>query len=184
MSELDKALDLCNKNKFDDALPILEEITKNDPQNSEAWRTLAQIHWFHLHQPDKAYDELIEALRCEPTNLWALILMGNLLTKEKNDIDEILVPAGGGVKIQARQDSEDTDNEHRAAPGEAVAHKVKGQGGDDQPEAAQHHHQGKDLFCGALRTHNMAPFLKGSGQQRQKACCCPRRGKGVSDQPA
>ena len=87
MSELDKALELCNKNKFDDALPILEEITKNDPQNSEAWRTLAQIHWFHLHQPDKAYDELIEALRCEPTNLWALILMGNLLTKEKNDID-------------------------------------------------------------------------------------------------
>jgi tetratricopeptide (TPR) repeat protein len=87
MSELDKALELCNKNKFDDALPILEEITKNDPQNSEAWRTMAQIHWFHLHQPDKAYDELIEALRCEPTNLWALILMGNLLTKEKNDID-------------------------------------------------------------------------------------------------
>ena len=84
---LQHALDLCNKNKFDDALPILEGITKDEPQNSEAWRVLAQIHWFHHHNPDKAYDELIEALRCDPHNIWALVLMGNLLTKEKNDIE-------------------------------------------------------------------------------------------------
>ena len=85
--KLQQALDLCNKKKFDEALPILEEVTKEDPQNSEAWRTLAQLHWFHQHNPDKAYDELIESLRCQPRNMWALILMGNLLTKEKNDID-------------------------------------------------------------------------------------------------
>ncbi len=85
--KLQFALDLCNKNRFDEALPILEEITKTDPQNSEAWRVLAQIHWNHMHEPDKAYDELIEALRCEPKNIWALVLMGNLLTKEKNDIE-------------------------------------------------------------------------------------------------
>ena len=84
---LQHALDLCNKNKFDEALPILEEITKNDPQNSEAWRTLAQLHWLHQHDVDKAYDELIEALRCEPKNIWALVLMGNLLTKDKNDVE-------------------------------------------------------------------------------------------------
>lgn len=87
MNKLNHALDLCNKNKFDDALPILEEIIKDEPQNSEAWRVLAQIHWFHLNDPDKAYDELIEALRCEPKNIWALVLMGNLLTKEKNDVE-------------------------------------------------------------------------------------------------
>ena len=85
--KLQHALDLCNKKKFDEALPILEEVTKEDPQNSEAWRTLAQLHWFHQHNPDKAYDELIESLKCQPRNMWALILMGNLLTKEKNDID-------------------------------------------------------------------------------------------------
>ena len=61
--KLQFALDLCNKNKFDEALPILEEITQNDPQNSEAWRTLAQVHWLYQHNPDKAYDELIEALK-------------------------------------------------------------------------------------------------------------------------
>lgn len=84
---LQHALDLCNKNKFDEALPILEEITKDAPQNSEAWRTLAQLHWFHQHEPEKAYDELIEALRCDPKNIWALVLMGNLLTKEMNDVE-------------------------------------------------------------------------------------------------
>ena len=85
--KLQYALDLCNKNKFNEALPVLEEITKTDPQNSEAWRVLAQIHWNHSQDPDKAYDELIEALRCDPKNIWALILMGNLLTKEKNDVE-------------------------------------------------------------------------------------------------
>lgn len=85
MEKLQQALDLCNKNKFDDALVILEEIVKTEPNNSEAWRLLAQVHWIHMHMPDKAYDELIEALRCEPKNIWALVLMGNLLTKEKND---------------------------------------------------------------------------------------------------
>lgn len=84
---LQHALDLCNKNEFDEALSILEEITKEDTQNSEAWRVLAQLHWYHKHEPDKAFDELIEALRCEPKNIWALVLMGNLLTKEKNDAE-------------------------------------------------------------------------------------------------
>jgi len=86
-NKLQQALDLCNKNEFDKALPLLEESIKDNPQNSEAWRVLAQIHWFHLRQPDKAYDELIEALHCEPKNIWALVLMGNLLSKEKNDIE-------------------------------------------------------------------------------------------------
>lgn len=85
--ELQKALDLCNKNEFDKALPLLEEIVKTNPRESEAWRVLAQIHWNYSHEPNKAYDELIEALRCEPKNIWALVLMGNLLTKEMNDAE-------------------------------------------------------------------------------------------------
>lgn len=84
---LQQALDLCNENKFDKALPLLEEIVKEEPQNSEAWRTLAQVHWFHMHEPEKAYDELIEALKCDPQNIWALVLMGNLLTKEMKDVE-------------------------------------------------------------------------------------------------
>lgn len=85
--KLKQALDLCNKNEFDKALSLLEDVVKTNPQESEAWRVLAQIHWNHMHQVDKAYDELIEALKCEPRNIWALVLMGNLLTKEKNDVE-------------------------------------------------------------------------------------------------
>lgn len=87
MEKIEYALELCNKQRFDEALPILEEITQSDPKNSEAWRVLAQLHWNHYHEPEKAYDELIEALRCEPKNIWALVLMGNLLTKEMNDVE-------------------------------------------------------------------------------------------------
>lgn len=86
-NRLQQALDLCNKNDFDKALPLLEEAVKDNPNDSEAWRVLAQIHWTHMHEPNKAYDELIEALRCEPKNIWALVLMGNLLTKEMNDVE-------------------------------------------------------------------------------------------------
>jgi Tfp pilus assembly protein PilF len=87
VNKLQQALDLCNKKDFERATNLLEEIIKDEPQNSEAWRVLAQIHWINNNEPDKAYDELIEALRCEPKNIWALVLMGNLLTKEKNDIE-------------------------------------------------------------------------------------------------
>ncbi len=87
MDKLQHALDLCNQHKFDEALPIVEEVTRTDPKNSEAWRTLAQIHWSHMHNPDKAYDELIESLRCNPKNIWALVLMGNLLTREMKDVE-------------------------------------------------------------------------------------------------
>lgn len=86
-NKLQQALDLCNQNEFDKALPLLEEIVKDTPDESEAWRVMAQIHWNHKHEPDKAYDELIESLRCNPRNIWALVLMGNLLTREKNDVE-------------------------------------------------------------------------------------------------
>lgn len=85
--KMQQVLDLCNRGEFDKALATLNEIIKSEPKNSEAWRVLAQIHWIQMHEPDKAFDELIEALRCEPKNIWALVLMGNLFTKEKNDIE-------------------------------------------------------------------------------------------------
>lgn len=86
-NKLQQALDLCNQNQFDKALPLLEEAVKDNPELSEAWRVLAQLHWNHMNEPEKAYNELIEALRCDPRNIWALVLMGNLLTKEKNDVE-------------------------------------------------------------------------------------------------
>lgn len=86
-NKLQVALELCNNNDFEKALILLEELIKEKPNESEAWRVLAQLHWNYKHEPNKAYDELIEALRIDPKNIWALVLMGNLLTKEMNDVE-------------------------------------------------------------------------------------------------
>ena len=84
-NKLQKALELCNSQEFEKAETLLQQFLKENPQNSEAWRVLAQVHWIHMRKPEEAYDELIEALRCNPKNMWALILMGNLLSKEHDD---------------------------------------------------------------------------------------------------
>ncbi len=86
-NKLQKATELCNSQEFDKAEAMLVDILKEDKNNSEAWRILAQIHWNHQNLPNKAYDELIEALRCDPKNISALILMGNLLSKEQKDME-------------------------------------------------------------------------------------------------
>ena len=84
-NKLQQALELCNSQDFERAEGLLQQFLKDEPENSEAWRVLAQVHWIHMNKPEMAYDELIEALKCDPKNLWALILMGNLLSKEHKD---------------------------------------------------------------------------------------------------
>lgn len=84
-NKLQKAQELCNSQEFEKAETLLRQFLKEEPRNSEAWRILAQVHWIHMQMPEEAYDELIEALRCNPKNMWALVLMGNLLSKEHDD---------------------------------------------------------------------------------------------------
>lgn len=83
--KLNNVIALCNSHKFDDARNLLDEIIAEDKNYSEAWRLAAQIDLNEYHEVDKAYDELIESLRLTPQNLWALLLMGNLLLEEKKD---------------------------------------------------------------------------------------------------
>lgn len=85
-----KALDLLNNNKLEEARPLLEEYIKLCPQESEGWRLAAQVDLNFFHDVDKAYDELIESLRLQPKNLWALLLMGNLLLNEKKNTEDAL----------------------------------------------------------------------------------------------
>ena len=89
-NKLQQALELCNRQDFDQAEELLQQFLKDEPENSEAWRVLAQVHWIHMGKSEQAYDELIEALRCNPQNLWALILMGNLLSKEHKDSEHAM----------------------------------------------------------------------------------------------
>ena len=82
---LTQILDLCNQGQFDKALSLLDDFLKDSPDSSEGWRLMAQVHWMHLHDADKAIEEQKRALELEPKNLWALILMGNVLIGGKND---------------------------------------------------------------------------------------------------
>lgn len=85
-----KALDLLNNNQLEEARPLLGEYIKLCPNDSEGWRLAAQVDLNFFHDVDRAYDELIESLRLQPKNLWALLLMGNLLLNEKKNTEDAL----------------------------------------------------------------------------------------------
>lgn len=83
--DLNKAFAFCEKQQFDKAEPLLKKVVETCPLQADAFRTLAQIY-MNRDDLDTAIDYDIEALKADPSNLWALVLMGNILTKKK-DLD-------------------------------------------------------------------------------------------------
>lgn len=71
---------LCDKGKFNDAKTAIKEFLKSYPRYSDAYRVLAQMYMQDGLIED-AINTNIEALRCNPRNGWALLLMGNLFGK-------------------------------------------------------------------------------------------------------
>lgn len=76
---------LCGKGKFNLAKTELEKFIKQYPRYSDAYRISAQIK-MDEGDIEGAINTNIEALRCNPTNAWALLLMGNLFAKFKQDV--------------------------------------------------------------------------------------------------
>ena len=85
MGDLEKAMALCNKGAFEEAKRLLKNVVSNCPLHADAYRMLAQIY-MEEGDFDKALDTNIEALRVDPGNLWALLLMGNIYTHQ-NDVE-------------------------------------------------------------------------------------------------
>lgn len=83
--DFSKATDFCNSGQFDKAKTLLEHIIETCPLHVDAHRILAQIEMERGNYED-AYNKNLDALRIDPSNLWALILMGNICVK-KNDLD-------------------------------------------------------------------------------------------------
>lgn len=81
-----KAIELCEKRNFKLAKPILEKLIQGNPTISEYHRVLGQILSEEGNQED-AIDCLIDALKWDPKNGFALIMMGNIYTRYKDDID-------------------------------------------------------------------------------------------------
>lgn len=84
-----KATDLCTRKQYREAIPIFEKIIEKDPQVSEYHRNLGQAYE-ELGDYQNAIDSLIEALRLNPKNNWALLLMGNIYIRNESDVKTAL----------------------------------------------------------------------------------------------
>ncbi len=80
-----KTVALCEKGKYPEAKQILENLIHKNPANSEYHRIMGQILSEEGDQ-DGAINCLIDALRWDSKNGWALLMMGNIFAKFKNDI--------------------------------------------------------------------------------------------------
>jgi tetratricopeptide (TPR) repeat protein len=84
-----KLIALCDQRKFTDAEQLAKQLIAENPKISEYHRILGQIQSENGDQ-EAAIDTLIDALRNDPYNEWALLMMGNIQAKYKKDIDTAL----------------------------------------------------------------------------------------------
>ena len=80
-----KTVALCEKGKYSEAKPILKKLIEKNPTNSEYHRIMGQILSDEGDQ-EEAINCLIDALRWDSKNGWALLMMGNIFAKFKDDI--------------------------------------------------------------------------------------------------
>ena len=81
-----KAISFCENGRFSEAKPLLENLIEQNPTNSECHRIIGQIYSDEGNQ-DEAINSLIDALRWDSKNAYALVMMGNIFAKFKNDIE-------------------------------------------------------------------------------------------------
>ncbi len=84
-ADINKAAALCNQRKFDEAQVLIKKALIIFPFLSEGHRMLAQIEMEHGNI-DNAIDNDLDALKCDPRNIWALVLMG-ILQMKKDDVE-------------------------------------------------------------------------------------------------
>lgn len=76
----------CENRQFDKAYPLVCELAIQYPTNSEIFRIKGQIE-SDMGNADKAIDSLIDSLRWDSKNTYALVMMGNIFARDKNDIE-------------------------------------------------------------------------------------------------
>ena len=81
-----KAIKFCENNRFKEAIPILSDLIKRNPTNSEYYRTLGQAYSM-IGDDDSGINFLIDALKWNPKNNYALIMVGNIFARNKNDVE-------------------------------------------------------------------------------------------------
>lgn len=85
-ADFNKAIKLCENNQFKEAIPLLLNLIKINPTNSEYYRTLGQAYSV-IGDDESGLNYLIDALKWDPKNNYALIMIGNIFARNKNDIE-------------------------------------------------------------------------------------------------
>ena len=80
-----KTIAFCEKGQFSEAKPILQKLIAQNPTNSEYHRIMGQILSDEGDQ-EEAINCLIDALRWDSKNGYALLMMGNIFAKFQNDV--------------------------------------------------------------------------------------------------
>ena len=80
----EKAQSLCRAHQFGKAKQVLDAALALHPLHSETYRLYAQV-LMEQGRPDDAVASCIDALRLDPKNEWALLLMGNLYARDKKE---------------------------------------------------------------------------------------------------
>ena len=88
-ADYQRAVTLCEKNKYAEAKPLLTKLIAENPTNSEYYRIMGQI-LSDEGKPEEAIDCLIDALRWDANNNWALTMMGNIFANYKADVPTAL----------------------------------------------------------------------------------------------
>jgi tetratricopeptide (TPR) repeat protein len=87
--EYRSVVNLCEQGNFDVAKNKLMPLIEKAPHISEYHRVLGQIY-SELGDQEEAVNSLIDALRWDPKNNWALLMMGNIFARHHKDIDTAL----------------------------------------------------------------------------------------------
>ena len=89
-ADYQKTVALCEKGRYEEAKPILQKLIDKNPTHSEFYRIMGQI-LSDQGQQDDAIDSLIDALRWNSKNGYALLMMGNIFAKHKKDLQTALI---------------------------------------------------------------------------------------------
>ena len=97
-----KVIELCENGKFSEALPLAKRLTEEYPSFSDYHRILGQIY-SELGNPDESINSLIDALRWNPKNEYALLMMGNIFARFKEDIDTALLYYDEVIRLNPKE---------------------------------------------------------------------------------
>lgn len=85
-SRYNKVLALCDVRQYTEAKEQISQLIKEAPHISEYHRVLGQI-LSEQGEQDDAINSLIDALRWDPKNGWALIITGNIMARYQHDLE-------------------------------------------------------------------------------------------------